>query len=64
MKLRPGMGLFGLGKKRVKHVDPVCGMTVEEGTQAGTLEHQGVRYYFCSVNCMSSFQRDPTPYVR
>ena len=29
--------------------DPVCGMTVEPPTQAGSVEHDGTTYHFCST---------------
>ena len=36
-------------------VDPVCGMTVEPASAAGTSERDGVRYYFCSPGCKQKF---------
>ncbi len=36
-------------------VDPVCGMTVNPATAAGTSERDGVRYYFCSTGCKAKF---------
>ena len=36
-------------------VDPVCGMTVDPATAAGTSERDGVRYYFCSPGCKEKF---------
>jgi Cu+-exporting ATPase len=44
-------------------IDPVCGMTVDEQTAAGSAEHQGVRYYFCSTNCLHTFQAAPRNYT-
>jgi Cu+-exporting ATPase len=44
--------------------DPVCGMTVEEGKAAGTAEHRGKRYYFCSKGCLAKFQAEPAKYVQ
>jgi YHS domain-containing protein len=31
--------------------DSVCGMQVDEQQAAGTSEHQGETYYFCSAGC-------------
>ncbi|SDB80459.1 Cu+-exporting ATPase [Raineyella antarctica] len=43
--------------------DPVCGMTVEPETAAGSAEHKGQTYYFCSAGCRTSFLKDPEKYV-
>jgi YHS domain-containing protein len=40
-------------------IDPVCGMTVTPETAAAAWEHDGVTYYFCSVNCLDRFRADP-----
>lgn len=55
------MGLFGFGKK--SHKDPVCGMTVDEGKQAATVDHADRTYYFCSTSCSSKFRANPAQYV-
>ena len=47
----------------VKVKDPVCGMEVDPPSAAGHVEHQGKTYYFCSRNCLSKFEADPTKYV-
>jgi P-type Cu+ transporter len=44
-------------------VDPVCGMTVDPQHAAGTLEHQGQPYYFCSDACLQRFQAAPEQYA-
>ncbi len=36
-------------------VDPICGMTVEKAT-ALKLERDGQTYYFCSQNCLHTFE--------
>jgi Cu+-exporting ATPase len=43
--------------------DPVCGMTVEPASAAGTHEHKGVRYHFCSAHCLARFQADPERFL-
>ena len=40
-------------------IDPVCGMTVDPATAAGSHEHKGQTYYFCSTHCLHKFQADP-----
>jgi Cu+-exporting ATPase len=44
-------------------VDPVCGMRIESDEAAGTVDHEGTTYYFCSQTCLDAFKADPTPYV-
>jgi Cu+-exporting ATPase len=43
--------------------DPVCGMTVEPATAAGSAAHDGTTYYFCSRHCLAKFEADPAKYV-
>lgn len=45
------------------HKDPVCGMTVDPNRPAGTSEHEGTVYYFCSQTCKSKFDENPSEYV-
>jgi YHS domain-containing protein len=44
-------------------IDPVCGMTVDEGTAAATSEYKGVAYYFCAPGCKTAFDKDPEKYL-
>jgi Cu+-exporting ATPase len=44
-------------------IDPVCGMTVEPPTAAGSHTHAGQTYYFCSLHCRDRFAADPAQYV-
>jgi P-type Cu+ transporter len=43
--------------------DPVCGMTVDEAKAAGSAEHRGKRYYFCSRHCLAKFRAEPEKYL-
>jgi Cu+-exporting ATPase len=43
--------------------DPVCGMTVDEKRAAGTSQHKGQTYYFCSPSCKTRFDSEPERYV-
>ena len=45
------------------HIDPVCGMEVEEGSNAITATYKGTTYYFCAPGCKRDFQRDPEKYL-
>jgi Cu+-exporting ATPase len=40
-------------------IDPVCGMTVNPATAAGSYERQGKQYYFCSTDCLNKFRDNP-----
>jgi len=42
--------------------DPVCGMMVDEKSSKLKSEHDGETFYFCSVGCKSTFDRDPHRY--
>jgi len=44
-------------------IDPVCGMTVQPATAAGSYEYQGTTYYFCSKGCLEKFRSNPQPYL-
>jgi P-type Cu+ transporter len=45
--------------KQFAAVDPVCGMTVQPGTAAGSFEHDGRTHYFCSTRCLDKFRANP-----
>lgn len=44
-------------------IDPVCGMTVQPATAAGSYEYQGKTYCFCATSCLTKFRTDPTHYL-
>ncbi|HVS31872.1 MAG TPA: heavy metal translocating P-type ATPase [Thermoanaerobaculia bacterium] len=44
-------------------IDPVCGMTISRNDAAGTSEHDGQTYYFCSPGCKTKFDADPTAFA-
>src|ERR1041384_671231 len=44
-------------------LDPVCGMTVDPAKAAGSFEHAGRTYYFCSLGCREKFTADPEKYL-
>ncbi len=43
--------------------DPVCGMNVDEKKAAGTTQHKGKTYYFCSAHCKAQFEKAPDKYA-
>ena len=48
---------------KTKATDPVCGMKVDPSTAAGSFEHEGRTYYFCSKSCLHKFQQQPDTYT-
>ena len=44
-------------------IDPVCGMTVQPESAAGSHVHEGKTYYFCAQSCLAKFRHDPTYYL-
>lgn len=52
-----------MSEKSQKVTDPVCGMSIDPASAAGTAEHEGTTYHFCSHNCAESFRADPTRYA-
>jgi Cu+-exporting ATPase len=38
-------------------------MEVDPQSAAGSLEHQGTTYYFCSLGCLEDFKEDPEQYL-
>ncbi|HVJ81937.1 MAG TPA: heavy metal-binding domain-containing protein, partial [Planctomycetia bacterium] len=44
-------------------IDPVCGMTIDPKTAAGTAEHAGKTFYFCSAHCRAKFVKAPEAYA-
>lgn len=45
------------------HIDPVCGMEVVEGKEAGKWEYKGKTYYFCNPICLRRFKKEPEKYL-
>jgi YHS domain-containing protein len=43
--------------------DPVCGMNVVPGSAAGSVDHEGTTYYFCSRHCVEKFRADALHYL-
>lgn len=46
-----------------KAKDPVCGMDVDPDTAAGSYEHDGRAYFFCSESCLNRFRQAPESFV-
>lgn len=43
--------------------DPVCGITLEDTTAHYRAQFKEIAYYFCSVECESSFKANPERYI-
>jgi Cu+-exporting ATPase len=46
-----------------KSIDPVCGMQVDPASAAGSFEHEGRMYYFCSKSYLNKFQQAPDSFA-
>ena len=55
---------LGVLQPATPSVDPVCGMTVDPATAAGSSVHEGHTFYFCSTHCLHKFEAAPHQYVR
>jgi adenylate cyclase len=44
-------------------IDPVCRMRVEPELAAGSVSHEGQRFWFCSMPCVAAFAADPGRYL-
>jgi P-type Cu+ transporter len=44
--------------------DVLCGMQVDPAKAAGTSEHNGKTYYFCSKGCKTKFDANPSKYAQ
>ena len=44
-------------------LDPVCGMTVNPDTAAGSFDYEGKTYYFCSTHCLHRFRENPAQFL-
>jgi len=44
--------------------DPVCGMDIDERKAAGSSQHQGKTYHFCSAGCKATFDKEPAKYAK
>src|SRR5919109_1977412 len=44
-------------------IDPICQMTVDEGTDLRA-QHDGRTYYFCSPYCVEAFKKDPARFAK
>lgn len=47
-----------------KHIDPVCGMTVDPATAAESHQHDGSKYYFCNLSCLERFKKEPAKFLQ
>ncbi len=50
-------------KQHLPVKDPVCGMTVDPQSAAGSHAYQGQTYYFCNPRCLDRFRADPAKYL-
>ena len=44
--------------------DPVCKMDVDEKTAKFKSDYKGNTYYFCNSGCKSTFDKNPSKYIK
>ena len=44
--------------------DVVCGMQIDPAKAAGSSQHNGKTYYFCSAGCKAKFDANPEPFAK
>lgn len=45
-------------------IDPVYHMTVDPQSSAGSFEHEGQTYHFCSKHCLKKFSENPAQFLQ
>jgi YHS domain-containing protein len=50
------------GPPQARHIDPVCGMEVQQG-QGYTVRFEGREYWLCSRVCLDKFDANPAQFV-
>ena len=50
-------------EKRMDHIDPVCGMSVNENSEEKS-RYEGETFYFCSRDCKDKFETQPADYAK
>jgi Cu+-exporting ATPase len=58
------LGRDTVGAMETTVKDPVCGMSVDPARAAGSLDHGGHTYYFCSRHCLDQFRDEPERFIR
>ena len=59
------IGAFSHGgrvRRRMSHIDPICGMTVADDSPR-RFAFDGETYYFCSDHCLRKFSTDPARHL-
>ena len=46
-----------------EQIDPVCGMTVDPASAAGSHQHGGKTYFFCNLSCLERFKAEPAKFL-
>jgi Cu+-exporting ATPase len=44
-------------------LDPVCGMSIDPASAAGSSQYRGETIYFCSLHCKAKFDANPAVYM-
>jgi copper ion binding protein len=52
-----------MGVTMRRQIDPVCGMEIEESSEAVHYWHHDKTYYFCALSCKNQFERSPEEHL-
>ncbi len=63
-KILPMMPMPAPASAGAGDIDPVCGMTVQPATAAGSHSYKSTTYYFCCQGCLTKFKVDPEKYLQ
>lgn len=47
----------------MKHIDPVCGMNIEQQVAVAKSVYKNIDYYFCAIRCKELFDKNPEFYI-
>ncbi len=60
---QPSPNSSGGDEASVAVLDPVCGMTVNPNSAAGSYGYKGQTYYFCGKSCLDKFRAEPERFL-
>lgn len=52
-----------MAQEQTKVTDPVCGMSIDPKSAAGSSQYEGKSYYFCSKACKTKFDGNPRQFA-
>ena len=52
-----------MGKEAPMPIDPVCKMRIAISEAAASYDYHSMPVYFCSLECLREFEKDPDKYI-